>query len=52
MGTLEYQRELYQNGDKYIGKKLTVLYTERSEDDIPKQPRAKVFRPDTDLDIE
>jgi len=52
MGTLEYQRELYRNGDKYIGRKLTVLYTERSEDDIPKQPRAKVFRPDTDLDIE
>uniref|UniRef100_A0A6C0CGQ0 ATP-dependent DNA ligase family profile domain-containing protein n=1 Tax=viral metagenome TaxID=1070528 RepID=A0A6C0CGQ0_9ZZZZ len=52
MGTLEYQRELYQNGDKYIGKKLTVLYTERSEDDIPKQPRAKTFRPDEDLDIE
>lgn len=52
MGTLEYQRELYQNGDQYIGRKLTVLYTERSEDQIPKQPRAKVFRPDTDLDIE
>lgn len=52
MGTLEYQRELYQNGKHYIGKKLTILYTERSEDDIPKQPRAKVFRPDTDLDVE
>lgn len=34
-GTHEYRTELYNNKEKYIGKKATVRYFERTEDDIP-----------------
>jgi hypothetical protein len=52
MGTIEFQRELYLNAPDFIGRKITIRYTERSAEQIPKQPRAKVFRPDWDLDVE
>lgn len=49
MGSLEFQRELFQNAEKYIGKRLTVQITERSKDGTPKQHRALRFRTDDDL---
>lgn len=52
MGTIEFQRELFSRAESFIGRKLTVLFTERSAEQIPKQPRAKLFRPDWDLDVE
>jgi len=34
-GTMEQRQEWWKNMDKYIGKKLTVRYLERSNDNIP-----------------
>lgn len=50
-GSVEFQRELYEKAESFVGRKITVIFTERSADNIPKQPRAKLFRPDWDLDI-
>ena len=49
MGTLEYQRLLFQRGEDYIGRMLTVQVTERSKDGVPKQGRVIKHRVDEDL---
>lgn len=51
MGDLEYQRELFNAGDSYIGKLITVKYMKLTADGIPCQPRAIRFRHDSDLAI-
>jgi ATP-dependent DNA ligase len=43
-GTLEERRELFKNAEKYIGKKLTVIYQELSEYGIPRFPVGKAVR--------
>lgn len=43
-GTMEYRRELFENGEKYIGKKLTVIYQELSELNVPRFPVGKDIR--------
>ncbi len=43
-GTLEYRRELFKNGDKYVGKMLTVIYQELSEMNVPRFPVGKDVR--------
>jgi len=48
-GPLEYQRELFRRGEDYIGRKLTVLITERSKSGTPKQGRVIKHRLDEDL---
>ena len=35
-GTHEYRTELFQNGNDYIGKQLTVRYQELTDDGVPK----------------
>ncbi len=36
LGTFEERKELFKEGDKYIGKKLTVKYQEMTADGIPR----------------
>lgn len=43
-GSLEYRKELYENAEKYINKKLTVIYQELSEMGIPRFPVGKSIR--------
>jgi len=43
-GTLENRKELFSNGKRYIGKKLTVIYQELSEMGIPRFPVGKDVR--------
>jgi ATP-dependent DNA ligase len=43
-GSMELRRELYQQGDKYVGKKLTVIYQELSEMKVPRFPVGKDVR--------
>jgi ATP-dependent DNA ligase len=43
-GTVEERRKLFENGDKYIGKKLTVIYQELSHKGIPRFPVGKAVR--------
>jgi DNA ligase-1 len=43
-GSLEYRKQLYQQGDTYIGKKLTVIYQELSEYGVPRFPVGKDIR--------
>jgi DNA ligase-1 len=43
-GTIDKRKELYNNGKKYIGKKLTVIYQELSEMGIPRFPVGKDIR--------
>ena len=43
-GTMELRREWYENGSKYIGKKLTVIYQELSEMNVPRFPVGKAIR--------
>lgn len=45
-GTIEFRQNLYNNGDKYIGKKLTVIYQELTKDGIPRFPVGKSIRED------
>ena len=45
-GTMENRRELFNNGDSYVGKKLTVIYQELSELGIPRFPVGKDIRQD------
>lgn len=45
-GTIEYRKELYANGKNYIGKKLTVIFQELSENNIPRFPVGKDIRMD------
>ncbi len=43
-GTRAYRRQLFKDGDKYIGKKVTVIYQELTDDGIPRFPVAKDVR--------
>lgn len=51
-GDTEYKRELFLNGDNYIGAKLIVVYQEYTDDQhgIPRFPVGKDFRNVQDLD--
>jgi ATP-dependent DNA ligase len=44
VGTVKERSELYKNGDKYIGKMLTVTYQELSEFGVPRFPVGKTIR--------
>jgi ATP-dependent DNA ligase len=44
IGTIEERKVLYKNGDKYIGKMLTIKYQELSEYGIPRFPVGKTIR--------
>jgi DNA ligase-1 len=43
-GTQEQRKEWFKKGDKYIGKKLTVIYQELSETNVPRFPVGKAIR--------
>lgn len=43
-GTREQRKEWYGNGTQYIGKMLTVVYQELSQDGIPRFPVGKCIR--------
>jgi hypothetical protein len=43
-GTLQKRRELFQRGNEYIGKKLTVIYQELTEEGKPRFPVGKAIR--------
>jgi len=43
-GTREHRRELFENGDEYIGKNVTVIYQELTDDGVPRFPVAKDVR--------
>jgi len=45
-GTNEFRAILYKEADKYIGKKLTVIFQELTDDGIPRFPVGKNFRDD------
>ena len=45
-GTHDERAELYKNADKYIGKNLTVVFQEYTDDGIPRFPVGKGFRDD------
>jgi DNA ligase-1 len=43
-GTIEYRKELFDNAAKYVGKMLTVIYQELSEQGVPRFPVGKAVR--------
>jgi ATP-dependent DNA ligase len=43
-GTMESRRKLFQTGEKYVGKMLTVIYQELTEEGKPRFPVAKDVR--------
>ena len=43
-GTVESRKQLFNEGDKYIGKMLTVIFQEYSVDGIPRFPVGKAIR--------
>ena len=43
-GSFEQRREWFNDGDSYIGKNLTVVYQELTEDGKPRFPVAKAVR--------
>jgi DNA ligase-1 len=43
-GNFELRSELFKNGDKYIGKYLTIQYQNLTEDNIPRFPIGKSIR--------
>ena len=43
-GTIEHRKECFDNGQSYLGKKLTVIYQELSEMGIPRFPVGKAIR--------
>jgi len=45
-GTMEQRKEWFKNGKKYIGKMLTVIYQELSEQNVPRFPVGKAIRED------
>jgi ATP-dependent DNA ligase len=45
-GSVEYRRDLYQNGRKYLGAKLTVIFQELSTFGVPRFPVGKCVRID------
>jgi DNA ligase-1 len=45
-GTFEQRKEWFLEGDSYIGKKITVIFQEYSQDGIPRFPVGKSIRID------
>jgi DNA ligase-1 len=43
-GKMELRKEWYKNGPRYVGKKLTVIFQERSEQGVPRFPVGKAVR--------
>ena len=43
-GTMESRRKLFDNGNKYVGKMLTVIYQELTEEGKPRFPVGKDIR--------
>jgi len=43
-GTMEHRRKLFQTGEKYVGKKLTIIYQELTEEGKPRFPVGKDVR--------
>ena len=43
-GTFENRSDLFKNGEKYIGKNLTVIFQEYTKDNIPRFPIGKDIR--------
>lgn len=43
------RKQYFQEGDQFIGRKLTVRYQHLSDDGIPQFPVGVAFRPDEDL---
>jgi ATP-dependent DNA ligase len=43
-GTMESRRKLFENGNKYVGKMLTVIYQELTEEGKPRFPVGKDIR--------
>lgn len=43
-GTIEHRRKLFQTGEKYVGKKLTIIYQELTEEGKPRFPVGKDVR--------
>jgi ATP-dependent DNA ligase len=43
-GTLEQRAEWYQMGEEYVGKRLTVVYQNLSEQNVPRFPVGKAIR--------
>jgi|14_taG_2_1085336.scaffolds.fasta_scaffold00117_17 DNA ligase-1 len=48
-GTHEERAKLFENGEKYIGEKLTVEFFELSEDGVPRFPVGVGLRPEWDM---
>jgi DNA ligase-1 len=48
-GTHERRAELFKNGSKYIGEKLTVQFFELSDDGVPRFPVGIGLRPEWDM---
>jgi DNA ligase-1 len=51
LGKYEERIKLFQDGDKYVGRKLTVKYQEFYESGIPRFPKGKAFRDAKDLGL-
>lgn len=49
MGDVEFQRGLYDQGEEYIGRKITVRFDGRSDKKIPVKPRAVRLRDPEDM---
>jgi DNA ligase-1 len=43
-GTIEMRQDWFRNGKKYVGKMLTVIYQELSEQKVPRFPVGKSVR--------
>jgi DNA ligase-1 len=43
-GNIEYRKDLFSNGREYIGKKLTVIFQEKSQMGVPRFPVGKSIR--------
>jgi ATP-dependent DNA ligase len=47
--SMEERARLYREQAKYIGKKLTVKFFDRTDDELPRFPVGKMFRDEKDL---
>jgi hypothetical protein len=47
--TMEENDQQFKNKEKYIGKKLTVKFFGRTDEQIPRFPTGKAFRITEDL---